>query len=310
MALRYGPADTSITPLLRKVVTMNSKLLAACTAASLSVLGGCAVVPTVELRKITQPADLVGDELDTYFFQRSLIVLDKGGKDGPAVTVASVPYEYMAFKLGLRHADSFGVRTNLNVTKRPNTDLIQDVGVEVIDTRVDTIAKIGSIAAQAVKLVPFELHAPKPSASALSLPATLDAQALLEANAVTRGSKHVDVPGDGSVAIDFGPLPPDAEEVGKLQFPFTAKGLVYAACRSATVTIPFEKGTPVVRTVKVSDARYYQRVSFPVKGKVTFHSECGVSLSSDKDAGVSSNADVVAAVGKAVSDALDASKGK
>jgi len=275
------------------------------------VLSGCAVAPTVEISKINQPSDLRGDEIDTYFLQRSLLLIDKSGttktaegKEVDALSIASVPDEYVAFKLGLRRADSFGVKTNLNLTKVPNTDLLKEVGAEVVDTRVELIGKIGAIVTKVVAAAFDANKGLEPGA----LPKKINVSVLMDSAKVQRdGAEGVDA--SGGVTIDFGAIPPDADSFENLKLPMVSKGLIYSACRQATVRFKYA-GNNYAKTLKVSDPRFYQRVSFPIKGKVSFHSECGVSVTSDKDTGVSSTTDIVEAVGKAISDGIDASKKK
>jgi hypothetical protein len=275
------------------------------------VVSGCAVAPTVEISKISQPSDLRGDEIDTYFLQRSLLLIDKSGttktaegKEVDALSISSVPDEYVAFKLGLRRADSFGVKTNLNLTKVPNTDLLKEVGAEVVDSRVELIGKIGAIVTKVVAAAFDANKGLEPGA----LPKKINVSVLMDSAKVQRdGAEGVDA--SGGVTIDFGAIPPDADSFENLKLPVVSKGLIYSACRQATVRFKYA-GNNYAKTLKVSDPHFYQRVSFPIKGKVSFHSECGVSVTSDKDTGVSSTTDIVEAVGKAISDGIDASKKK
>lgn len=274
------------------------------------VVSACTAVPTVEYNKITTADDLKGDEIDSFYFQRSIIKIDRVGTKKTAegtevddVNATSIPAEFTDFKIGIRRADSVGVKTNLNVSKRPNTDLVSEAGVEVVDTRVDTITKIGSIV---TKVVPVAFDAEKglePSA----LPKLIQTQVLLKG--VGRAAKEGVDASDG-VTIDFGPVPPDAEGIDKLPSKFVATGIIYSACRQATVSFKY-KGNNYKQAVKVADPNFYERVAFPVKGKISFHTECGVSVTSEKDTGVSPNAVVVDALvtqGKAIKDAIEAAK--
>lgn len=274
------------------------------------VVSACTAAPTVEYNKIMKPDDLKGDEIDSFYLQRSIIKIDRVGTKKTAegtevddVNATSIPAEFTDFKIGIRRADSFGVKTNLNVTKRPNTDLVSEAGVEVVDTRVDTITKIGSIV---TKVVPVAFDAQKglePSA----LPKLIQTQVLLKD--LGRASKDGVDASDG-VTIDFGPVPPDAKGIDKLPSNFVTTGMIYSACRQATVSFKY-KGNNYKQAMKVADPNFYERVAFPVKGKILFHSECGVSVTSEKDTGVSSNAaviDALATQGKAIKEAIDAAK--
>lgn len=274
------------------------------------VVSACTAVPTVEYNKITKPDDLKGDEIDSFYLQRSIIKIDRVGKKMTAegveiddVTAVSIPAEFTDFKIAIRRADSVGVKTNLNVTKRPNSDLVSEAGVEVVDTRVDTITKIGSIT---TKLVPVLFDADKGLEPGV-LPKLIQTQALLKG--LGRDAK-IGVDASDGVTIDFGRAPPDAESIDKLPSNFVSTGIIYSACRQATVSFRF-KGNNYKQAMKIADPNFYQRIAFPAKGKISFHSECGVSVTSEKDTGVSTNAvviDALATQGKAIKDAIDASK--
>jgi hypothetical protein len=89
-------------------------------------------------------------------------------------------------------------------------------------------------------------------------------------------------------------------------------GLVFSACRAATIKFNYQ-GRSYEKRVKINDPNYFQKVGFPTKGKVTFHDECGVSVSSESESGVSSGAEIaeaLAAQGKAIKEAIEAAKAK
>src|SRR5690606_17965840 len=100
---------------------------------------------------------------------------------------------------------------------------------------------------------------------------------------------------NNKVAVTVGPLPPDAvaveEVIGK-----KTNSFIYAACRKATVQFKTKDGKVHSTEVRISDPRHVQRVAFPIKGKIVVHSQCGVSVTSEKDTGVASNADLFKAI--------------
>lgn len=273
---------------------------------------GCSVAPKIELSKITKPESLRGDEIDSYYLQRSTIKIEQSGttknadgKEVVALAISSIPEEYTNLKLGVRRADSIGIRTNLNITKFANTDLIKEAGVDVVDNRIDTINKAGTILKT---LAPFVFDASK-GTSPEALPKRINTLVLLEQYSVGREEKKGVDAADG-VTIDFGVLPPDARPLESYGDSTALSGLVYAACRQAVVKLKYQ-GNSVEQSVRISDPRYLQIASFPIKGKISFHSECGVSILSEKDTGVSTNAAVVDALvvqGKAIKEAIEAAK--
>lgn len=287
----------------------------------ISVLMACNPRPTIELAKITKPGDLKGNEIDSYYLRKSTIKIEKtgtkknaDGKEVDDLSITSNPEEYNKFKIVIRPHDSLGVHTNLQITKSSNTDLIQEAGVEVIDKRVDYITKIGTLVTTvvgALKVPPPPTVTPTPELQPQNLPKTIDVNDLLETNNVYRDPK-ADVDAKEWVTINFGPIPPDARPISDFLSPTVMHGLIYSACRDATVKFKY-KDDNYQKKVKINDPRFFQTISFPVKGKVSFHSECGVSVSSEKETGVSTTVDIINALatqGKAIKDAIEATKPK
>ena len=275
------------------------------------LVGACTVLPKIELIKITSPADLKGDEVDTFALQKSRIKIFQSGtkkvdgKEVPTLAISSIPEEFTDFKLGIRRADSFGIKTNLNLTKFPNTELINEAGVEVVDTRVALIGQIGSIVTKIAKVL-FADGELNPN----SLPKNINTLVLLKTSNVERAASSAPIDAGDGVQVEFGPLPADAVETSSMPASQVGGSLVYSACRTATVYFDFS-GERYVQTVKISDPRYLQRVSLPIKGKVSFHTECGVSVDANKDTGISSSAAVAEALSvqaKAIKEAIDAAK--
>lgn len=286
----------------------HGNLLRIPAAACALLLVGCAAAPSVQYRKIIAPDDMHAQLFDTFALQQSHIKIT-GSKDAksdkldPAsIMITSIPVEYGEFKLGVEHADSWGVRTNLNFKKIDNTDMVQEAGTEVVDNRVDLIAKVGGML---VKAVGFDWATLKPS----NLPILVRTQPLLIGEQVGRDAKAgISVPG---ATIDFGALPKDARPISQLPLAQKVSAFVYAACRSATVTLVLGDDGRYTKTVKIADPRYFQLVNFPVKGKITTHTECGVSVSTDKDPGAKSGVDVAEALltqAAAIKEAIAASK--
>jgi hypothetical protein len=272
------------------------------------LLVGCAAAPTVEYRRITDASQLKGDELDTYAFRRTLVriesVDDAGGCATKELNFEVQLAEEPAFKIAMRRADKPGVRSNLNISKVPNTDLVDEVGSEVADTRVELINTAGGIVA---KLASFVDEGK--SAACKPLLVTLNMQELMDKHGVGAGAQTGVAAGDG-VDVDFGPLPVDAKPVTAFPDGQTQHGFFYAACRTATVRFKHCQ-RKIDRVVKVSDARYFQRVGLPEKGKVIMHPQCGASVISDKDTGIRSNAEIVDALvtqAKAIKDAIEAAR--
>nr|VFK18701.1 MAG: hypothetical protein BECKLFY1418C_GA0070996_10477 [Candidatus Kentron sp. LFY] len=277
------------------------------------LLCGCAVAPTVQLTRIDAPTDVKGDEVDTFYLRKSAIKIDKADTSSkkenaelPLLTIQSVVEEYDNFKIGVRRADELGVRTSLNITKISNTELIKEAGVEVDDKRVELINKVGAII---TKIPALGIASDPNELEPDDLPKVIQISDILKDKDIRRDAALGIEMSDG-IKIDIGQIPPDAVEINDLKMPIKLSGLIYSSCRSATIEFKFGD-QKYVKAVKINDPRYLQRIAFPIKGKVSFHTECGVSVTSEKDIGVSTGADIVDALaiqGKAIKDAIDAAK--
>ncbi|WFP51955.1 hypothetical protein PL263_07950 [Methylomonas sp. EFPC3] len=273
---------------------------------------GCTVVPTVEYSKIFSAKDLKGDEIDTFFLSKSIIKIDQQGtiknaegKDVSNLTVVSIPTESIDFKVGIRKSDPIGVETNLNIAKIENTELIKESGTEVTDRRVEMIEKVGTIITGVAAMAFDASKGLEPG----MLPKEIKTSLVMSSNQVGREGKQ-DVDASEGVTIDFSPIPPDAKAIEDFSGPMEMSGLIYSACRNATIKFTY-LGHKYKKNLKISDPRFFQQVAFPVKGKISFHSECGVSVTSEKDTGIKTDAEIINALvaqGKSIKDAIDASK--
>lgn len=236
--------------------------------------------------------------------------------------ITSVPVE-SDIRFAVGRADAPGLRTNVNISKIDNTDLIKEVGTEVVDSRADYIQKIGGIAVALVGLGIFDTDKSKPKQ--YLFPATIDVQQTLEKSGIqlnagqAKDIEFVSPPTDSRsvnllkqhIFVAFGALPAGSKPINELPSDAKVSFVPRSACRSATIYVLVADGIPLTKTVKVADDRYYQTDAMPVKGKVTMHSECGASIVSSTDNGVKSDLDIAEALtaqGKAIKDAIAASK--
>ncbi|MES2826278.1 MAG: hypothetical protein V4732_21975 [Pseudomonadota bacterium] len=266
---------------------------------------GCTVAPKVQYNKITKAEDVTGKEFDAFALQRSFIQITLSD-DGSTLVAKSIPTEYTDFKLGVIHADSWGVSTNLNIAKVANTDLIQEAGVEVSDQRVELIGKVGSVITKIAgnillsepgeKKAKFllnidtkkEMAAQNVGSTQGEISLAAEMEKYFEGNNIPASELPV-----GQVIV--GPIPKDARPISDLPANQKVSALYYSACRSALVTITFGK-EKFEQLVKISDPRYFQSVGFPLKGKITMHSECGASVVSEKNTSVKSSIDLIDAL--------------
>jgi hypothetical protein len=292
---------------------------------SVCALGGCATRPSVTYTQITPQTD-VTKLTDSFYLQTSTITISgadaaKPGTDAAQadLKVTSTPTEYPGFKVGITANGSwFGsVNTVVNITKIDNTGLVKEIGSQITDHRADLIKTIGSIITTGVGLVGL---ANDSSLDATKLPWSTKTYTQIAGN-LTAADNGKPFPMTDGVTMELGPLPPDALPISRFPTKPT-NAFVYAACRQAKIQFTYvgkdDKGVPTTSplqtaVVEIADPRYFQLVAFPPKGKITTHTQCGVSVSTDSDTGVSSGADLVNALstqGKAIKDAIDAAKKK
>jgi hypothetical protein len=243
---------------------------------------GCEVTPTVRYSIIPASTgrQLSDDEFDAFYLQGSRIRIQPADAKPRGYGVSSEPAESTDYKLALQHDDDFWVTTKVNITKFDNTDLISEIGTEVTDNRIKFIEAAAGLAKTAIS--DFVAAGPK-GIEEKDLPLEIDLNSLLRGH---------DNPGaftlatTSGVSIDIGSIPPDAIPFSKLPPEFSSHALIYSACRSDEVraTINEEKRTiSIDETVKIADPNYVQSVHLPSSGKVKMHSECGVSVTTDRE---------------------------
>ena len=278
----------------------------------LMALSGCAS-PQVQYKKVDS-ADT--DGIGKFRFAESIIKFDyvKGeyGTVTDQLSIVAVPRPYWTTKFGIVGSDfwrGWGVVTTLNVTYRGDTDLIQEVGVDVSDKRVQTIQTIGSLAIGAAGFL-----AASPVAEKLPLPTGISITGFLEK--IPEGchgsdsSKAADRDGDikcdgltldgtidyvGDIVLSARPV--DAFELASIDFPYTSKAFLYSACRSLTVVIRKARDKSIVAsaTVAVADPKWIEALAFPAKGKITVQASCGAG-STAQDASLPTAVDYVNAL--------------
>ena len=258
-------------------------------------LSGCTVIPKVQYHKIKQHSDLTQPMFDSFSLQQSeiRITVGKDAKTGlmnpSSMAASSIPVEFNEFKIGIIHADSWGIKTNLNITKIDNTDLAKEIGTEVVDKRQTYIEKgFGFLTKLAT--VPFSSVS---GADINAFPMTIDTSSILVGNKVFDKATTSDISAKGgSVFISFGALPKDAKPIDDLPEGVDVSSFYYSACRAITIKVKIKDDVSFEKSMKIADPRYFQAVGFPVKGKITMHSECGSSVTTDKDASIKSNMDI------------------
>jgi hypothetical protein len=270
----------------------------------IALLGALAGCGAISYHTIDRP-DL--DGLTKFELQSSALRLDiakadpaapGGGKQKALTAIASgdlvltsVPTASSSHRYAIEATDHWWWKTtHLGVTKRPDTDLIQQLTVDTEDNRVKLIESAGAIGVAAVGVL-FTDGGIKGS-----IP---DAQALESELAATEGKAN------DSIALSFaggnikGDLAVEAVSKDAVKtktfvdnyFSKRSDVLIYSACRKGTVTLTVA-GERKTWSVVVADPSYVQTIKIPEKGKLSSHAGCGMDSSSDPSS-VASGAEVV-----------------
>jgi uncharacterized protein YceK len=265
-----------------------------------------------------------------YNLQSSVLMLNYADTEKKtAYTIISVPAESELHRYTIEAADWLGfMKTNLQVTKRDNTDLIEKLGFEVQDNRAKIITAIGTMSAAAPVLLENGTGQPKSNSD---LPFFFDTEPLLIGG--TRG----DIPrkdiksGSYTATIEIKAVPGDAIPIAdfiKNKFNKHTDVFFYSACRKATVEFtpppvpavavaPAEpkeptkgkKATPTLGSTQkpavqppeqvvalvISDPNFVQTIKSPGKGSIKMHTSCGADVTAES-ADIASGTEVLSAL--------------
>lgn len=300
---------------------MNSTALRTLVSISAVILTGCgATVPRV-IYEADRSADDKG--YSKFQLQRSMILVDwKKDKDGkdmkPDIVLSSVPTDAIADPVySIIPDDSFMVATHLKLVHRPNTNLIESLGTEIEDRRVQFIQQVGSVVAGLIPFFAITVDKEKLG----QIPSHIDVTRLFiddvitkEGEAKARGELHytgAKLP-DGMTTYDIkiSRVAPDA--IARASYLASIKEktvsvLFFAACRDAQVQFTSGPGIGKVFNLRISDPNFVQTVQLPAKGKIELHTGCGVNVSSEK-ADVASDAKIASELISQIKTVRDAFK--
>ncbi len=282
---------------------------------------GCASVPKVAYERITAPPTSASKDFDTLALADATITIavapSKAASGTQAATPASIAIsskltDDFPTKIGVKHADDFWTKTQLSYTKLDNTDIPSAANITVTNNVVALTNEVGSFVTALIPLTHAvtESHASPTVLADPSQPTEIALYGQVFAKHDARSSfTDNSVPG---VAINFGPVPVDAVDTASFDFSKVYSTMIYAACRSASVTVTADATTKsVTAEFKVPDPNYLQQVTFPNTGTVAMHSQCGASVTlgtSTDTTDALTIATAIATNAKAISDAVAAAK--
>lgn len=287
-----------------------------------AVLAGCSATPTVKYKQVVTAKDMSGMS-DAYFLQKSVISVkleeqaktDGSGKIVSILTVNSIPREDASKKLAIKPRKTWTGNTTVAITKQDNTDLPAAIGSEVSNAVVENIAEAGSVIVKAVGMIGLAGAADSsvkrcidPDKPAL----VLTPQPKSELDTHATNSEHLNGNARGAeigcITISYDPLPPDAQPFSADVFNQDSSMFYYAACRRAKVSVT-HLGNVLTAEVRISDPSFIQAVEFPAKGSLKLHSQCGVSVITEKasnEVALSAIFEALSAQQKAIKAALEA----
>lgn len=309
---------------------MKNKLI----LSSLITISGCSITPTVQYTKLEANSLMPEGIFDSYYFQGSNItikpVIESSQQDQPkqpnnkaekktekstpriiGFKVDSKPKEYEDFKIALKRSDPFYSDGNINISKYENTALVQEIGTDTSDHRQAYIETAGSII---VKGLTMGLSGSEEYANDINLDdidqidINEQIKNILRANKSLKPNDNLSTKLSNNVKINIHPIPPGAKATKELPQETDSNLFVYAACRSVDLEFDYRKITYSF-SLKISDPNFYETVEFPLKGKITSHSSCGVSVTTSSTNNVTSNDKLITAIvdqAKAIKDAADA----
>ena len=284
------------------------------TVFAICLLSGCAS-PKVYYGLVTASDP---DGAVKFKFASSMIVV-KANLDSKANVVSydikSVPVstavDQKYYLTGASVWQNWLVDTKLDVVHRDDTDLIQQVGVEVTDQRIETIKTLGAIATAMVGMAEGTNNptVPKPIDASQFLLADLPPNLQASCNRDTNGTiSCTDQPTgdpDWTFDIKITALPKDSVSLSSIlnsSLPAYSSGsFIYSACREAVVTLKYNNLDRVGKvqllptSVMIADPSAVEFLRFPDKGKVIAGASCGADSTSEASP-VSSNMAVIDAL--------------
>ncbi|WP_038911299.1 hypothetical protein [Dickeya dadantii] len=267
---------------------------------SMMLMSGCAVKPEVSYQ-IIQGDKPAGEKLldkkisDSFYLASSSVIFEpeyekkSNGENGALkYKVTVLNHDYKKFKVGISPKESLFTKTNISMSKIENTDRVKEIGVDTEDNREKAVKEFGALAIAVTKLIPmtlFSTNKNKTVQTKIVETKTVD----IDEKILNENNKSIDLSDGYSAEIALGSVPVDAisadwvvpslpENLDKIKHHF-----IYAACRDGVIKVKKAGAVEETVYVRVNDPRYLQAVALPVKGKVTTHSQCGVSVVTEKN---------------------------
>ncbi|WES88425.1 hypothetical protein OHJ28_12750 [Dickeya fangzhongdai] len=262
---------------------------------SMMVLSGCAVKPEVSYQ-IIQGDKPAGEKLldkkisDSFYLASSSVIFEPEYKKTSNDKEELIKYkvtvlnnDYKKFKIGIVPKESLFTKTNINITKFDNTDRVKEIGVDTEDNREKIVKEFGALAVAGITAIAWSDSPTTKSDTVQTKFVNVDDNILNSNN----GKINLFRDYDAEITLESVPvdaIPADwvthssAENLDKIKHHF-----IYASCRDAVIKVKKAGAVEETVYVRVNDPRYLQAVALPVKGKVTTHSQCGVSVVTEKN---------------------------
>ncbi|MEJ0069442.1 MAG: hypothetical protein WDO24_12725 [Pseudomonadota bacterium] len=232
-------------------------------------------------------------EVEKFKLARSVITITTTGKAPDRnLVLASVPVDRDGDPYyGIIGVDMLGRRTNLKIAHRQNSALLESVGSEIDDKRVQFVQQVGEIISAAAALgAAASLPAGKSTLPGTppdildELPAAIDTAEILKEENPDEIKTEERTAGGLRYKLVIRRVPPYAIPASRFvasAFGRTQSILFASACREAVVTFLDDKLRSATFTLQVADANFVETFAIPAKGKVSFHTACGADVVSE-----------------------------
>lgn len=210
-----------------------------------------------------------------------------GQEPALAISLESVPMAFGQARYGVRDSGSdWWIKTEVKLTTRDNTDLVEKLQVEFFDNRQQTIKEAGALAATLLAFAPDppgDIKNPTGEATIVfDLSSAMKPEVTTEHDISLSPATINPAYREWHAKIHVGPIPPDAVQRSSFDPTEHTSVYFYSACRDTLVKLYDEKRVlRAMKAVKVADPSFIQTVALPKKGSISSTSECGVSVTSE-----------------------------
>lgn len=235
---------------------------------------------------------------DTYAIPRSLLVIEKvkgegasNGKNGNENDKLVLKIEqgaHSGFVFGITPKSRQGVITSLTITKRENTNLVEQIDVDVEDKRTEFIGEASSLIGTVISTLGLRSGGQEgvlgdvPRRGRGLKPGVHDLSKLL-INGPGEVRDEIPVGDSGLIMMKVEAVEPNARLARDVRVKQYDHIVYHSGCREAVLTVGIGEKR-IVKRFALADPRYLVAVGLPLKGKINAHAQCGLTVAPEKAA--------------------------